>query len=139
MAEINISTLVYMAIVMSVVVISMLGFVGSLSSVYNKSPDLTSINRTIELGERLNQTYQSLRTEETETSLLGATGLFITGANLVWRYILLFLTIPDLVGTLIVDFTGAIGIPPIFSAGAFLLIISAGIFAVLRILSKSEV
>jgi len=139
MAEINLSTMIYMSIVMGMVVISLLGFVGSLSSLYGKSPDLSSINKTISVGESMKSTYQNIQQEQPQTSILGSTGLLITGANLIWKYIILFLTVPDLIGSLISDFAGSIGIPPIFTAGAFFLIISAGIFAVLRILAKTEV
>lgn len=139
MAEINLSTMVYMSIVMGMVVIAMLGFVGSLASEYGKSPDLSSINKTVELGEKLQSTYEGFETDEPTTSLLGATGLFITGANVIWTFILLFLSLPDLIGTLIIDFGSAVGVPAIFTGGVSLLLIGVGVFAILRILSKSEV
>jgi len=124
---------------MGMVVIAMLGFVGSLSAVYGKSSSLSSINKTIALGEELKSTYEGFKTEQPQTSILGSTGLLITGGNIIWKYILLFLSIPEMIGSLISDFGSAVGIPPIFTAGASLLILSAGIFAVLRILAKSEV
>ncbi len=47
------------------------------------------------------------------------------------------LSLPDTIGSLVVDFGSAISIPPVFLAGAFTIIITLGLFAIFKILTKS--
>jgi len=124
---IKLSSTIYLAIVMSIMVFSLLGFAGILTGNYSKTTNLQTLNKTIELGTQIKSSYQAFNTDNPTTSLLGTTGLFIVGANVIWKFIQLFLTIPDLIGGMIVDFITIMGLPAEVSGGIFLAVVF-GIF-----------
>ena len=135
---IKISSMIYMAIAMSLVVVAMLSFVGGLAGSYGKSPDLSSINKTVELGEQLKSTYETFQVDQPTTSFLGASGILITGANFIWKFILMFLSLPELIVSMANDFLLVMGVPAVYIGGIYFLIIAGGILAVVYMLSKVE-
>jgi hypothetical protein len=124
---IKLSSTIYLVITLSIVVFSLLGFTGILTGNYGKTTNLQTLNKTIELGTQIKSSYQAFNIDNPTTSLLGTTGLFIVGANVVWKFIQLFLTVPDLIGGVIVDFITIMGLPAEVSGGIFLAIVF-GIF-----------
>lgn len=124
---IKLSSMIYLVIVMSMMVFSILGFTGILTGNYNKATNLQSLNRTVQLGDQIKSGYEAFNTDNPTTSLLGSTGLFIVGANVIWKFIQLFLTVPDLIGGMVIDFVIILGLPAEIS-GAIFLAITFGIF-----------
>lgn len=135
---IKLSNMIYMAIVMSLIVIAMTSYIGGLASSYNKTADLSSINKTIELGERIKSSYQTFQSDQPTTSFLGNSGILITGANFIWKFILLFLSLPELVASMGTDLVVAMGVPAEYVGGIYLLVIAGFILGIGYILSKVE-
>jgi len=133
--DISINTLVYLAIIITVVIAGTLVFVSKLSTEYSKAPNLTSINKSVELGTKIEDSYKLFKTEQNVQ--LGLLGDFITGAKVIWNFVLLFLDLPDALGSLINDFGASVGIPPIYLAGATVLIMFLGLVVVFKILTKT--
>jgi len=135
---IKLSNLIYMAIALSMIVFGMLSWIGGLSSSYSKTPDLQSLNKTVQLGTQIKTNYQEFQTDQPSTSFLGSSGILITGANVIWKFILTFLQLPESIVSMIVDFLSIMGVPGEFIGGVYLWIIAGTILAVIYILSKVE-
>jgi len=134
--ETNLNSLILLTIIITVVIAGMLTFTGHVADAYSKPTNFTSINKSIELGNKISQSYELFKNEQnTETFWLG--NALIMGAKVIWNFILLFLNIPDSLGSLINDFGGAVSIPPMFLAAATVCIMFIGLIAVFKILTRS--
>ena len=135
---IKISSIIYLAITMSILVFTILGFTGILTSNYNKATNLQTLNKTIQLGDQIKSGYKAFNTDNPTISLLGTTGLFVIGANVIWKFIQLFLTVPDLIGSMVIDFISMMGIPAEVSGAIFLAIIFGVFLGFLYFLTGRE-
>jgi hypothetical protein len=134
--ETNLNSLIFLAIIITVVIAGMLTFTGNLATAYSKASNFTSINKSIELGNKISQSYELFKNEQnTETFWLG--NALVTGAKVIWNFILIFISIPDSIGSLVNDFGAAISIPPIFLAAATVLIMFVGLVVIVKILTRS--
>ncbi len=133
--SITAKTLIIVGIVISVVITGMLGLIGTLASNYYKNIDLQSINRTVELGEKIEDTYELFESENVETDFLGSS--LITGANIIWNFVTMILEVPGALGDLVNDLGREAGIPTIYLAGASLIMLTIGLFAVFKIITNT--
>lgn len=137
-AMIKISSMIYMAIIMGMVIFGLLSFVGSMATSYGKTADLSSINKTIQLGNQIKSSYQTFQTDNPSFSVLGSTGMLIMGANFIWKFIILFLQVPELIVSMVTDLVTAMGIPAEYIGGIYLLVIAGAILGIFYYLGKVE-
>lgn len=133
--ETTAKSMIIIGIVITMVIAGTLGLVGSLATNYSKSPDLQSINRSVELGDKIEETYELFQDENVETDFLGSN--LITGANIIWNFITLILEVPGALGDMVNDLGRVAGVPTIYLAGASLIILTIGLFAVFKIITNT--
>ena len=130
--------MIYMTIIMGLVVMGMLSFIGGMASSYGKTADLSSINKTIALGSQIKSSYQTFQTDNPSLSFLGTTGMLIMGANFIWKFIVLFLQVPEMIVSMATDLVTAMGVPAEYVGGIYLLVIAGAILGVMYYLSRVE-
>lgn len=134
--ETTLNSLIFLAVIISVVIAGMLTFTGHMAAEYSKTTNFTSINKSVELGNKISQSYELFKNEQnTETFWLG--NALIIGAKVIWNFILIFISIPDSIGSLINDFGAAISIPPMFLAAATVLVMFVGLVVIFKVLTRS--
>jgi len=134
--ETNLNSLILLAIIITVVIAGMLTFTGHVATEYSKTTNFTSINKSVELGNKISQSYELFKNEQnTETFWLG--NALIIGAKVIWNFILIFISIPDSLGSLVNDFGAAISIPPMFLAAATVCIMFLGLVVIFKVLTRS--
>ncbi len=69
-----------------------------------------------------------------QSNWLGDT--IVTGGKIIWSFITLTIKTPGLLVDLVQDLGNVIGIPTIFLAGAGIILLAVGLFALLDILSS---
>jgi len=132
------SSIIYSVIILTMAVFSILTVVGILSQNYSISVNLQSLNKTVQLGSQINQSYQSFNSNNPATTALGITGLLIVGAANIWTFIQLFLSTPEILGGIINDFLTIMGIPAEITGALMIGILAAALFGFLYFLTGRE-
>jgi len=133
--ENNLKTMVYLAIVITVVIGSTLSIIDNLSRANGLSPDLQTLNHSIVIDDELEEAYNLFKNEENiQSNWLG--DQIVTGGKIIWSFITLMIETPGMIIDLIKDLGSIIGIPPIFLLGVGAFLLAVGLFALLDILSS---
>jgi len=134
--EMTLNSLILLAIIITVVVGGMLTLTTNIAGQYSKPINISSINKSVELGNKISQSYDLFKNEQnTETFWLG--NALVIGAKVIWNFLLIFISIPDSMSSLVHDFGAAVSIPPIFLVGASVCIMFLGLVAIFKILTRS--
>ena len=132
--ENKLKTMIILGIIITVVIAGTVSCIATLSAEYSLTPNLGTINKSVELGDEINQAYELFEDEENvQSSWLGDT--IVTGGKIIWSFITLTIKTPGLIVSLVQDLGKVLGVPPIFLAGIGVIILTIGLFAVLDILS----
>ena len=135
--ENKIKTMIFLGIIITVVIAGSLSWISTLSAEYGLTPDLDSLNHSVELEDEINQAYELFEDEENvQSNWLGDT--IVTGGKIIWSFITLTIKTPGLIVDLVQDLGKVVGIPPIFLAGVGVLLLTVGLFAILDILSSGS-
>jgi len=133
--ENKLKTMLFLGIIISVVIAGSLSFIKNLATEYEMNPNLQSLNHSVEIEDEIKEAYELFENEENvQSNWLGNT--IITGGKIIWSFITLIIKVPGMLGDLIHDLGNVLGIPPIFLAGASVLLLLIGIFALIEILSS---
>lgn len=133
----KISDFLFLSIAIGLVITGMLGFTGALFNQYDVDDSgLQSINKSVELGSRIEGAYEKFQSEDVQDQWLG--GSLVTGASVIWDTLITFLTIPDLFGDFIADMGDVAKIPPLVLGALTLTIMTVIVVAFLVVLSGKE-
>lgn len=132
-----IKKMLIIAVLITVLIAGTLSFLGATSEKYGKSPNVQTLNRSIEIQDEIQDIYELFENEENiQSNWLGDT--LVTGGKIVWGFITLVIKVPGSLGDLVHDLGTAIGIPTIYLVAGSVIILIVGIFAILEILTSGS-